>query len=128
MKKCPKCANNYNDEIDFCLEDGTPLATATAWQTNSDQLAPTVLGKSLNTLPNYGRQSEQNYQLSDQTLPSSSPQTMPPTQFEMFVPYQTFAQMLSEKTIIKLGETAFGLSNNQLEGLREINDDLSFAN
>lgn len=46
MKQCPKCAMNFNDDMAFCLNDGTPLpANATDNQplSGADQMMPTVL-------------------------------------------------------------------------------------
>lgn len=46
MKSCPKCSLTYQDDLEFCLEDGTRLVSGTAFGTE----IPTIT-RSNNPLP-----------------------------------------------------------------------------
>ena len=80
MKRCSKCGLNYKDEtLEFCLEDGTRLVSATAFDTE----IPTIThSNNLNittertvAFPASGKNSKSD--LNDKTEPSTSLRSAP---------------------------------------------------
>jgi uncharacterized membrane protein HdeD (DUF308 family) len=68
MKLCPKCKQNFEDTLSFCLQDGTPLLGVTS---SSDPNAPTVVITPPAPSIKKPQPTEQLYQESTQSVSST---------------------------------------------------------